>query len=89
MTGGEGVLILFWPLLLRWGFVNSCFAYNFISIFKHKIRKQENLVQCLNFAYSHTFQNLYSVQTLWVSFSLWVASALTWHPSYMESFTFL
>lgn len=88
VTGDEGILVLFWPLLLRWRFVNSCFAYNFLGIFKHKIRKQENLVQCLSFTCSHTFKNLYSLQTLWVSFSLWISSTLAWHPSCMESFTF-
>lgn len=87
VIGNGGIPVLLWPLLLRWGFVNSCFAYDLLGILKQKIRKQENLVQWLSFAYSHTFWNLYFIQTLWVSFSLWISSTLAWHPSCMEGFT--
>lgn len=80
VTRGDRVLLLFWPLLLRWRFVNSCFAYKFVSIFKHRIRKQENLAQCLHSISSEFLKMLFCTNAVGRLLSVGFSS------SHLESF---
>lgn len=75
VTGGDRVLLLFWHLLLRWRFVNSCFAYKFISIFKHRIRKQEHLLQCLHSISSEFLKMLFCTNAVGRLLSVYFSSS--------------